>query len=245
MLKALGFTPGQVVRMLLATQTALGVAEQAWACWRRGWRPRISSSGRRTACPSRSPRVPTSWMALIAGGTVLTVAIATVIPAWWAGMVSPVAAVRASPPRGHLSLIARLGLLVRLPAPLVLGARDSLTRRLPAALTVLGVAIPMVMITVALTCWSTIDGFTGNPARIGQAAALTVSQGGLSNTAMLAGIRADPDVSASYQVASPTRCRRAAGPGRHLHSARDGAPRPGPIPSRRCRGTCTRPRTRR
>ena len=102
-------------------------------------------------------------MALIGVGTVLTVAIATLIPAWWAGRVSPVAAVQPSPPRGHLSLIARLGLLVHLPAPLVLGARDSLTRRLPAALTVVGLAIPMAMITIALTCWSTIDGFTSAP----------------------------------------------------------------------------------
>jgi putative ABC transport system permease protein len=120
--------------------------------------------------------LPGSWVTLIAVGTVLTVAIATVIPAWWAGLVSPVAAVQASPPRGHLSLIARLGLLVHLPAALVLGARDSLTRRLPALLTVFGLAIPMVMITIALTCWSTIDGFARDPGRIGLAA-LTVSAG--------------------------------------------------------------------
>jgi putative ABC transport system permease protein len=120
-----------------------------------------------------------------------------VIPAWWAGRVSPVAAVRPSPPRGHLSLIARLGLLVHLPAALVLGARDSLTRRLSATLTVFGLAIPMVMITIALTCWSTIDGFTGDPGKIGLAAAVTVSQGGLDSRQMMALID-DDQVLASY-----------------------------------------------
>ena len=64
--------------------------------------------------------------------------------------MSPVAAVQPSPPGGHLSRVARLSLLVRLPAALVLGVRDALTRRLPAALTVAGVAIPLAMITIAL-----------------------------------------------------------------------------------------------
>jgi putative ABC transport system permease protein len=141
--------------------------------------------------------LPGSWVTLIAVGIVLTVAIATVIPAWWAGLVSPVAAVQASPPRGHLSRMARLGLLVHLPAALVLGVRDSLTRRLPALLTVFGVAIPMAMITIALTCWSTIDGFARDPGRIGLAAALTVS--GPASASVLA---RDPQVLATYPGAA-------------------------------------------
>ncbi|HEX6525092.1 MAG TPA: FtsX-like permease family protein [Streptosporangiaceae bacterium] len=177
MLKALGFTPGQVVRMLLAEQTGLGAAGAVLGVVL----ARVATSPEFIQPPGGVPiglaPLPTSWVTLIAAGTVLTVAIATAIPAWWAGMVSPVAAVQASPPRGHLSLVARLGLLVHLPAPLVLGARDSLTRRLPAVLTILGVAIPMVMITIALTCWSTIDGFSRDPGRIGLAAGLTVRQG--------------------------------------------------------------------
>jgi putative ABC transport system permease protein len=177
MLKALGFTPGQVVRMLLAEQTALGVAGSLLGVGL----ARVITAPEFIRPPDGTPvglaPLPGSWVTLIAAGTVATVAIATVIPAWWAGTVSPVAAVQASPPRGHLPRLAGLGLLVRLPAPLVLGARDSLTRRLPALLTVFGVAIPMVMITIALACWSTIDGFSRDPGRIGLAASLTVSQG--------------------------------------------------------------------
>ncbi len=201
MLKALGFTPGQVVRMLLAEQTLLGAAGAALGLVT----ARIMTSPEFVRPPDGTPvgLAPLSgtWVALIGVGAVLTVAIATVIPAWWAGQVSPVAAVRPSPPRGHLSLIARLGLLVHLPAALVLGARDSLTRRLSAALTVFGLAIPMAMITIALTCWSTIDGFTGAPGKIGLAAAVTVSQGGLDSKQMLTMIGHDDQVLASYPSA--------------------------------------------
>jgi len=201
MLKALGFTPGQVVRMLLAEQTLLGVAGTVLGLAA----ARIATSPEFVRPPDGTPvgLAPLSgaWVALIGGGTVLTVAVATVIPAWRAGRVSPVAAVQPSPPRGHLSLIARLGLLVHLPAPLVLGARDSLTRRLPAAATVIGLAIPMVMITIALTCWSTVDSFTRDPGRIGLAGAVTVGQGGLDQKQALALIGRDHQVLASYPSA--------------------------------------------
>jgi putative ABC transport system permease protein len=198
MLKALGFTPGQVVRMLLAEQTLLGAIGAGLGLLA----ARIVTSPEFVRLPDGTPvgLAPLSgaWMALIGVGTVLTVAIATVIPAWWAGRVSPIAAVKPSPPRGHLSLIARLGLLVHLPAALVLGARDSLTRRLSATLTVFGLAIPIVMITIVLTCWSTIDGFTGDPGKIGLASAVTVSQGGLDSKQMMALIDHDDQVRASY-----------------------------------------------
>jgi putative ABC transport system permease protein len=196
MLKALGFTPGQVVRMLLAEQMLLGAAGAGLGLVV----ARVATVFARPPGGTAVSLAPLSgsWMTLIGAGTVLTVAVATVIPAWRAGMVSPVAAVQPSPPRGHLSLIARLSLLVHLPPALVLGARDSLTRRLPAALTVIGLAIPMVMITVALTCWSTIVGFGREPGKIGLAAALTVSQGGLTYQGMVARIGGDRDVAARY-----------------------------------------------
>jgi putative ABC transport system permease protein len=197
MLKALGFTPRQVVGMLLAEQTVLGAAGAGLGLVA----ARIITSAF-VRPPDGTPvglsPLSGSWVALIGAGTVLTVAIATIIPAWRAGLVSPVAAVQPSPPRGHLSLIARLGLLVHLPPALVLGARDSLTRRLPAALTVVGLAIPMTMITIALICWSTIDSFTSDPGRIGLAAAITVSQGVLDNGKTVNLISHDDQVLAYY-----------------------------------------------
>ena len=198
MLKALGFTPGQVVRMLLAEQTALGVAGTAL-----GLVAAEVATSPAFVRPAAGIEVtlaplPVSWTVLVAAGTIFTVLVATAIPAWRAGRVSPVAAVQPSPPGGHLSSIARLSLLVRLPAALVLGVRDALTRRLPAALTVAGVAIPMAMITIALACWSTIGAFTSDPGRIGLAGALTVESGALNDAQTTALIAADSQVSASY-----------------------------------------------
>jgi putative ABC transport system permease protein len=174
MLKALGFTPGQVIRMLLATQTALAtIGACAGAVL-----ARVITSSSFIHPPDGTPvglaPFPDGQAALIAAGTVAVVAIATLVPAWRAGLVSPVAAVRASPPRGHLSRLARIGLLAGLPPALVLGARDTLTRRLPSLLTVVGLAVPLMMITVALSCWATIGTFSSDPARIGLPAGLTV-----------------------------------------------------------------------
>jgi putative ABC transport system permease protein len=56
----------------------------------------------------------------------------------------------------------------------------------------------MAMITIALACWSTIGSFTSDPGRIGQAAALTVSPGGLSLKQASQLISADHQVSAYY-----------------------------------------------
>jgi len=198
MLKALGFTPSQVVRMLIAEQTALGVAGTGLglAIARIATSPEFARPA--PGIPVTLAPLPGSWTALIAAGTILTVVIATAIPAWRAGKVSPVAAVRVSPPGGHLSPIARLSLLVRLPAALVLGVRDALTRRLPAALTVAGVAIPMAMITIALACWSTVGAFTSDPGRIGLAGALTVYPGGLNDAQTVALIARDSQISAYY-----------------------------------------------
>jgi len=200
MLKALGFTPGQVVRMLLAEQAALGAAGTAL-----GLMAAEVATSPAFVRPAAGIEVtvaplPGVLAVSVAAGTILTVLVATAIPAWRAGRVSPVAAVQPSPPGGHLSRVARLSLLVRLPAPLVLGVRDALTRRLPAALTVAGVAIPLAMITIALAVWSTIGAFTADPGRIGLAGALTVSvySGGLSDAQTTALIAADSQVSASY-----------------------------------------------
>jgi putative ABC transport system permease protein len=198
MLKALGFTSGQVVRVLIAEQTVLGLAGTGLGLTV----ARIATSPAfvrpAAGIPVTLAPLPGSWTVLIAAGTILTVVIATAIPAWRAGKVSPVAAAAPSPPGGHLSTVARLSLIVRLPAALVLGMRDALTRRLPAVLTVAGVAIPMAMITIALACWSTIGAFTSDPGRIGLAGALTVSPGGLNAGQTTALIARDSQVSAYY-----------------------------------------------
>src|SRR6266487_4666005 len=198
MLKTLGFTPGQVVRMLVAEHSALGAVGIMLGLG--AARLLVASLLLRppvTALSAAAP-LPAGLVLVIAIGAEVLVALATVLPAWRAGRVSPVAAVQVTPPRGHLSRLARLALLVHLPAALVLGARDAFTRRLSAALTIGGLAVPMVMITIGLGCLSTLDSFTAHPRRIGLAAALTVRPGGLDDAQTRRLIATDQQVSAYY-----------------------------------------------
>jgi putative ABC transport system permease protein len=82
---------------------------------------------------------------------------------------------------------------------MVLGSRAAFVRRLSATLTVCGVAVPMVMITIGLGFWATLDQVQADPGSIGLAAGLTVSPGGLTTTQASRLIAADPDVRAAYQ----------------------------------------------
>jgi putative ABC transport system permease protein len=199
MLKAIGFTPGQVAGALLGENlliAALGTGGGLVLGWllSRGAPAFPYAPG---GVPVTLAPLPAGLTVLIAAATMLAVAIATVVQAWRAARVPAVAAVAVSPPRGKLSRLARVGLLAHFPAPLVLGARDAFTRRAQAALTIAGVAIPMALATVALASWATIDGFTQDPGRI-SVAALTAYSHGEAMSAAGAQITATSGVQAAY-----------------------------------------------
>jgi putative ABC transport system permease protein len=80
----------------------------------------------------------------------------------------------------------------------VLGTRAAFLRRLPAALTVGGLAISMAMITIGLGFAATVDDVQHHPADIGLAAAVMVSPGQLSAAQARSIISSDRDVSADY-----------------------------------------------
>jgi putative ABC transport system permease protein len=200
LLKALGFTPVQIRRMLLLEQSCLGAAgvllgtlvgalltASSLAQWLFG-----------SVSPTATAPLSVGHLALIAAATMLAVVLATLLPAWRGSRVSPTSTVTSEPPSGHLSRFARLALLVRLPPALVLGARDAFTRRLRAVMTVGGLAIPMVMVTIALGCWSTLDNFENHPEDIGLAGGLTARPAGLFGSPAESLISADRDVVAVY-----------------------------------------------
>lgn len=200
MLKAIGFTPGQVAGALLGENLLLAVAGTgagtilAWTLSRAAPAFPYAPGG----TPVTLAPLPAGLTALIAVATVAAVAIATGVQAWRAARVPATAAVTASPPRGKLSRLARVGLLVRFPAPLVLGARDAFTRRALAALTIAGVAIPMALSTVALASWATIDGLTQDPGQISVAALTAYPGSGGSAQAALPPLPRNGAVQAAY-----------------------------------------------
>jgi putative ABC transport system permease protein len=202
MLKTLGFTPRQVIGMVVAEHGALAVAGEA-----------AGITVARMATPLLARHVPAGplaavapleaeWVTAVVGVTGAAVLLATVLPAWRAGRMWPVAAVRPPVPGKRHSRLARAALLTHMPPAMVLGARAAFTRRLPAALTIVGVALPTVMITIGMGFWATLDNVQHHPAEIGLAAAMTVRPGELGPSRALSIIESDRQVAAAYPLAT-------------------------------------------
>jgi putative ABC transport system permease protein len=197
MLKTIGFTPVQVMAMLTAEHAVLagsGVAAGLIAA------PLLMPLilGTVPGVTAAAAAVPGGWALLIIAGTLAAVLLATAVPAWQAGLLRPVAAVRAVPPGGHLSRLACAAMAARMPPAVVLGARAAFVRRLSAALTISGLALPMLMITIGLGFWATLDEVQRHPADIGLAASMTVGPGPLSPAQAGRLIAADRQVLAAY-----------------------------------------------
>ncbi|MFC7644659.1 ABC transporter permease [Streptosporangium lutulentum] len=191
-LKSIGYTRGQVFGVLMAEHGALGLLGIAIGL--------VCGQVAASLVLYGTPILPLSPIPLLAitGGTAAVVLIAVALPAWRGGRTPPIPAASTAPPRGHLSRMARVALLVRLPPALVLGTRDAFTRRVPAFLSIFGLAIPMMMITIGLGCWATLDDFLRHPEQVGQAAALIVRPDKLPAEDAARIARADPEVLAAY-----------------------------------------------
>ncbi|MFI9553259.1 ABC transporter permease [Nonomuraea endophytica] len=191
-LKSMGFTRAQVAGLLVVEHGALGLVGVALG----------GVAGLAVIAVVLGPAaIAPAPVLLIVAGTALVVLAAVGLPAWRGGRTPPIPAAPSAPPRGHLSRLARLALLVRLPPALVLGTRDAFTRRVPAFMTVFGLAVPMMMITIGLGVWSTLDNFQRNPAQVGQHAALHVRPGKLESASAERMAKADRGVATVYQGA--------------------------------------------
>ncbi|MCZ7433160.1 ABC transporter permease [Streptomyces sp. WMMC1477] len=176
--KAVGFTPAQVVSAFLLqhlTYAVVGVATGTAAITVLG--DRIPGRIGEAAGVWDDLRGHTSLLLCIPAAAVLFIAAATSLAAWRAGRVPPVPAARAALPAGRrLSPPARHALGLRLPPALVLGWRGAFAGgpRRPRTLTsVARLSVPLLIITVALTAWTTVDRFRTEPAEVGMPAALT------------------------------------------------------------------------
>ncbi|HEY2575071.1 MAG TPA: FtsX-like permease family protein [Streptosporangiaceae bacterium] len=202
MLKTLGFTPGQLVGMVVAEHAALGLAGEAAgiAVARLITEPlmrQVPAGTLAAVAPLQA-----GWVAAVAGGVAVALLLATVVPGWRAGRIWPVVAVRPPMPGKRLSRLARAALLTHLPPAVVLGARAAFTRRLPAVLTIAGLALPTMMITIGIGFWATLDNVQRHPGELGLAAALTVGPGELDRPQAVQLIDADQQVAAVYPVAT-------------------------------------------
>ncbi|MER7502259.1 FtsX-like permease family protein [Nonomuraea pusilla] len=188
-LKSLGFTGGQVALLLIAEHGALGLLGVALGA-AAGWGSTVAVLGATSVAPGP--------VLSIVGGTAVVVLAAVAVPAWRGARTPPIPDVPSAPPRGHLSRLARLALLVRLPPALVLGTRDAFTRRVPAFLTAFGLAVPMMMITIGLGVWATLDDFLRHPEQVGQHAGVYVRPGKLDSAEAKRLAELDPGVATVY-----------------------------------------------
>ncbi|AWK09123.1 peptide ABC transporter permease [Streptomyces spongiicola] len=179
-LKAIGFTPGQVVRVFLVQHLAFAVLGALVAT------VLIETLG--SALPGRLGEAVGVWQGLpghtaalpaVPVAAVLFIAATTGLAAWRAGRVPPVPVLPAGrAPGGGLSGPARRALGLGLPPALVLGWHRAFARGPQTPATVVRLALPLLLITVALSAWTTIARFDSEPQHLGLPSALTARAGG-------------------------------------------------------------------
>ncbi|GGW85395.1 ABC transporter permease [Streptomyces lomondensis] len=241
-LKAIGFTPGQVVRVFLLQHLAYALLGA------------VAAAGLAEALGSRIPGrlgdavgvwqgLPGHTLALfvVPVGAVLFIGATTGLAAWRAGRVPPVPVQRpaaalggrlsgstgralgprpaaatpggrltgglrrvlglrpAAPRTGQLSDLARRALGARIPPALVLGWHKAFTRRPRSLATVARLTLPLLLIVVAMSAWTTIDRFHSRPEQIGLPTTLSVrADAGLSEQQTRTLLEDDPQVAAAY-----------------------------------------------
>ncbi|WP_030898436.1 FtsX-like permease family protein [Streptomyces sp. NRRL S-474] len=241
-LKAIGFTPGQVVRVFLLQHLAyalLGAVAAAALAEVLGSR----IPGRLGDAVGVWQGLPGHTVALVVipVGAVLFIGATTGLAAWRAGRVPPVPVQRpaaalggrwsgtprrilgrrptaasrdgrpasglrqlvglppAAPRTGRLSGPARRALGGRVPPALVLGWHKAFTRRPRSLATVARLTLPLLLIVVAMSAWTTLDRFHSEPEQIGLPTALSVrADAGLSERQTRALLERDPEVAAAY-----------------------------------------------
>ncbi|NBM17000.1 FtsX-like permease family protein [Streptomyces sp. GC420] len=203
-LKAIGFTPGQVVRVFLVQHLALALLGAVLGT--------VLMETLGASIPGRIGEAVGVWRDLpgqpwmlpaVPAAAVLFIATATGLAAWRAGRVPPVPVLQSAlTDGGRMSALARgaLGLRgVRVPAALVLGWRGAFPRRARTLATVLRLALPLLLITVAVATLTTLDRFRERPQDLGLAAALTArADGGLGDTELRRLLEDHPDVERAH-----------------------------------------------
>jgi putative ABC transport system permease protein len=194
--KALGFTPGQVVatfvgQMLLAALVGclVGVPLGGLAS-----RPLVSSSADALGLPAP---MQVDWLALLLVTlcSLLVVAVAAAIPALRAGMLRPVEAITSnstvSTPRR--SVVGAVALRLHLPRPVSLGAGDAFARPVRGLLTTIAVMIGVATLVFAFGLRSTFQSIT-NTRAFGTIADTTVSRfGNYPDATLMSTLQAQPE----------------------------------------------------
>ncbi|MCX2922682.1 ABC transporter permease [Streptomyces sp. NEAU-W12] len=200
-LKAIGFTPGQVVRVFLLQHLGYALLGAVAAA--------ALTEALGSGIPGRLGDAVGVWQGLpghtvalfaVPVGAVLFIGATTGLAAWRAGRVPPVPVPRpAAPKAGRLTGVARRALGARVPPALVLGGHKAFGRRPRSLGTVARLALPLLLIVTALSAWTTIDRFHSSPERVGLPAALSVrADASFGDREVRALLERDPQVAAAH-----------------------------------------------
>ncbi|MFE9776171.1 FtsX-like permease family protein [Streptomyces sp. NPDC005931] len=200
-LKAIGFTPGQVVRVFVIQHLLYALLGAVTAA--------VLTEALGSGIPGRLGDAVGVWQGLpghtaalvaVPVGAVLFIGATTGLAAWRAGRVPPVPVPRpAAPPAGRLTGVARRALGSRVPPALVLGWHKAFTRRPRSLAAVARLALPLLLIVVAMSAWTTLDRFHASPEHMGLPTALSVrADAGLGDREARALLERDPQVAAAH-----------------------------------------------
>jgi putative ABC transport system permease protein len=195
-LKALGFTPNQVVatfvgQMLVAAVLGclLGIPLGLLAA-----RPLVNASGDALGFPAPSPGSPVIVL-LVVACALLVVAVAATVPALRAGLLSPVEAITPNAPMGAArpSWIAALARGLHLPRPVTLGAGDAYARPVRGILTTMAIVIGVATLVFAFGLHSTFTSITSTRA-FGTIADVTVARfGSYPDASLMSTLQSQPE----------------------------------------------------
>lgn len=199
-LKAIGFTPGQVIRIFLlqhSAYAALGAIAGAALTQQLG--NRIPAQlGDAVKMSQELPNHTTPLLAIPMGVVVFIGAI-TSLAAWRTGRVPPVPVLRPiAPHNGQLSAMGRRAIPLRVPPALVLGWHRAFARRTRSLAPIARLALPVLLMMIALSAWTTLEHFRTHE-ETGLASALTVRADGSSDgTAIRSLLEHDSRIAAVY-----------------------------------------------
>lgn len=179
-LKAIGFTPGQVTLDFLTQHLLIGlIAGVAGTAIGVALAPVfLNETADMLNTPAASSFNP-AIAALVLIGVLVIVSLFTLLPAWRGGRIAPVQAITTgfNPPQRRPSLAARLAAWLRLPLVVVAGVKDAFARPARALLTVAALMMTVLTLTFALGMNAMIDRLVDNPALSGDAFDATVAIG--------------------------------------------------------------------
>lgn len=195
-IKALGFTPGQVVGTFIGQ---IGIPTLAGCIIGAplgvlGSIPILNSSYQALDLPS-STLISLLPALLTMIGILLVVGIFAAIPALRAGLIKPIAAISkgTAPGPQRRSLLAALLQRLRLPRSLSLGAGDAFARPLRGLLTALAVLVAVATLTFAFGLQSTFKHLTNVPGVLGQPDISVTRFGDYSDSTLMQTLQAQPE----------------------------------------------------